>query len=98
MLTRQASLDEPGSYDRAIAGCDCVIHMASPLMFVKAGQVPKRSGLVLKGLGHSNPDSALSAFSPALAATSLESGYRYPRRDMTGQTARFDDDALAMQT
>ena len=34
----QASLDEPGSYGRAIAGCDCVIHMASPLMFVKAGQ------------------------------------------------------------
>ena len=35
----QASLDEPGSYGRAIAGCDCVVHMASPLMFVKAGQV-----------------------------------------------------------
>ena len=38
----QAGLDEPGSYDRAVAGCDCVIHMASPLMFVKAGQVCDR--------------------------------------------------------
>ena len=38
----QASLDEPGSYDKAVAGCDCVIHMASPLMFVKAGQVRNR--------------------------------------------------------
>ena len=34
----QASLEEIGSYEAAIAGCECVVHMASPFTWtVKPG-------------------------------------------------------------
>ena len=31
-------MEEPGSYEPAVAGCAAVVHMASPLIFVKPGQ------------------------------------------------------------